>query len=315
MASAALRRNGCALCALLICLGAGPVHATERAFANPRPVAVSGLPRGSGGTPISTEEPFVSRDGRFLFFNSAQHESHKDLHYAEWRDDGWVYRGETGPGVNTPTEVQGNPTMDRHGNFLFVDSSVKTMIRSGRFRPASGRVEEVRDAIGFPPKDVRLLAQRLHGNMGVELSSNGDVAYFSRATWKLRGTRHGRIVGSELLFARKQGEAFVYDERRARRVLARINTSDLEYAASISADDLELFFTRLPEAAIASGKVRSHIMRATRASADEPFGEPRVIEAIGTKDFVEGPSITPDGRTLYYHKREGKKFRLYEVRR
>lgn len=101
----------------------------------------------------------------------------------------------------------------------------------------------------------------------------------------------------------------------ARRVLARINTDDLEYAESFSADGLKLFFTRLPETGIASGDVRSRIMRATCTSATAAFGEPSVIEAIGTSDFVEGPAIAPDERTLYYHKREDDKFRLYKVTR
>ena len=37
-------------------------------FRNPQAVEINGLPLGAGGTPISTEEPFISRDGRFLFF-------------------------------------------------------------------------------------------------------------------------------------------------------------------------------------------------------------------------------------------------------
>lgn len=284
-------------------------------FANPQPVAIRGLPLGAGGTPISTEEPFVSRDGRFLFFNSAQQENNKDLHFAEWQQGGWAYRGEIGPDINNAKEVQGNPTMDRHGNFFFVDSGTETMIRAGRFRSESGRVEGVREVRGIPPKDVRLLAQKVHGNMGVELSSEGDIAFFSRATWKLRGIALGRIIGSELLFASRQGDDLVYDEDAARRVLALVNTEDLEYAASISADGLELFFTRLPLANVTSGNVRSFIMRATRISDNAAFGAPTVIDAIGTSDFVEGPAIAPDGRTLYYHKREGDKFRLYKVTR
>jgi hypothetical protein len=284
-------------------------------FAKPQPVVIRGLPLGSGDTPISTEEPFVSRDGRFLFFNSAQQENNKDLHYAEFHQGGWVYRDEIGPDINNAKEVQGNPTMDRYGNFFFIDSATKTMIRAGRFRPESGRIEDVREVRGVPPKDVRLLAQKLHGNMGVEITADGDIAFFSRATWKLKGISLGGIIGSELLFARKLGEEFLYDEREARRVLATINTQDLEYAASISADGLELFFTRLSVESIASGNVRSSIMRATRASDTEAFGEPTIIESIGTSDFVEGPAIAPDGRTLYYHKRKGDKFRLYKVSR
>ena len=57
------------------------------------------------------------------------------------------------------------------------------------------------------------------------------------------------------------------------------------------------------------------MMRATRTSDNAAFGDPRIIEAIGTSEFVEGPAIILDGRTLYYHKRVGDKFRLYKVTR
>ena len=40
-----------------------------------------------------------------------------------------------------------------------------------------------------------------------------------------------------------------------------------------------------------------------------------MVASIGDRDFVEGPALTDDGRTLYYHKRVGQKFRLFRVRR
>ena len=294
--------------------------ASDLRFSNPERVKVHGLPPGAGGTALSTEEPFVSRDGRFLFFNSGQDEGNKDLHYARWNESDWIYVGEIGPGINEPLNVQGNPSMDAEGTFFFVESSVEPMIRVGRFSSDTGRVEGVADLDGVPKKRVRLVAQRLHGNMGVEVSADGDLVFFSRATFKLKGIAFGGIHASDLLFSRKQSsrkqdDRFVYDEGEAHRVMARINTDDLEYAASISKDELVLYFTRLPRAALIAGKPRSAILRAERTSPTAPFAEPRIIEAIGTSDFVEGPAISPDGRALYYHKREGGKFRLYRVTR
>lgn len=217
----------------------------ELRFSTPERVVVHGLPDGARGTSLSTEEPFVSRDGRFLFFNSGEEEGNKDLHYARLVESEWVYGGEIGPGINEPKDVQGNPSMDARGNFYFVDSRVEPMIRWGRFSPDSAQVEDVRDLDGVPKKRVRLFAQRLHGNMGVEVSANGDLVFFSRATFKLKGIAFAGIHASDLLFARKlssrkQDERFVYDEGEARRVMARINTDDLEYAASISKDELVL---------------------------------------------------------------------------
>lgn len=322
MASSVQRWSAFALLATAIACAqvraAGPGSAAPgdpTGFRRPRPVVVQGLPDGPDGTPISTEEPFVSRDGQFLFFNTAQHENNKDLHYAAWSGSEWAYRGEIGPGINNARNVQGNPSMDREGSFFFVDSGVKAMLRVGRFRPETGHVEDIRDLTGVPSRQVRLFAQKFHGNMGVEVSADGEIIFFSRATWDMNGLALGRMQASELLFTRKQGGQFVYDESEARRVMARINTADLEYAASISADGLELYFTRLPAAALASRKIRSQIMRAVRSSRSEPFEAPHAIAAIGDREFVEGPAVTPDGRTLYYHRRQGKKFRLYKVTR
>ena len=95
--------------------------------------------------------------------------------------------------------------------------------------------------------------------------------------------------------------------------MRHINTSDLEYAASISSDGLELFFTRLSLADLKAGKIRSKIMRSKRTSLSDTFSKPIQIEAIGSSDFVEGPAISGDAKDLYYHIHEGDKFRLYKL--
>ncbi|MDQ6958927.1 MAG: hypothetical protein Q9M24_07455 [Mariprofundaceae bacterium] len=87
-------------------------------FRNPQPVAIENLPTGAGDTPISTEEPFLSRDGRFLFFNSGKQEGNKDLYYAKRIGNRWVYRGPVGPDVNTGKEVEG-PTLSSDGRELY----------------------------------------------------------------------------------------------------------------------------------------------------------------------------------------------------
>lgn len=290
------------------------LHAMEDTFSNPQPVSIANLPKGYGGTPISTEEPFISRDGKFLFFNSGDQENHKDLHFAEWKGGHWQYRGEVGDKVNTAKEVEGNPTMDAAYNFFYIDSSTQTMVRKSRFYPIIGKLGALRDEKGVPERIVKPF-KRFQGNMGVEVSADGEYLYFSRATWEMRGFKLGPFEDSDILFSKRQDGNYVYDESEAKRVMQYINTPDMEYAASISADGQELFFTRLPLADLKKGKLHSQIMRATRGNLLEAFGMPQVITAIGSNDFVEGPSISPDGRELYYHKREGEKFRLYKVTR
>jgi len=282
-------------------------------FTGPYPVEIAGLPKGNGGTPISTEEPFISRDGRFLFFNSGHQEGRKDLHYARRSGRRWVYQGEIGPDINTPGDVQGNPTMDDNGHFYFVDATVPHMVRQARFRPQTGKLEQVREFDGLPSRDVRLFKQRFTGNMGVEVSPDGRTMYFSRATWDLNLWFPGKVLGSNILLSERKGNRFVFSETRAKYIMKHINTHELEYAACISRDGRELFFTRLLRDSIHHGHPRLMIMRATRPSRDVPFGRPREIRAIGHGDFVEGPTLSADERELYYHKQVGKKFRIFRV--
>lgn len=301
-------------CVTLLSFFTPPLLAGNTPFRNPQPVPIENLPPGDGGTPISTEEPFVSRDGRFLFFNTGKQENNKDLHFAEWIGGLWFYRGAIGPRINTVKEVEGNPTMDTHYNFYFIDTKTGHMARGARFDPRTGRLSALREIKGIPDRDVKIF-RYFKGNMGVEVSADGEYLYFSRATWKMNGFKLGLFLDCDILFSRRHGGSFVYNESEAKRIMHNVNTPDMEYAASISADGLELFFTRLPLADLKRGVLHSWIMHATRSNLSEPFGRPQIIAAIGGGDFVEGPSIDPTGTELYYHKKVGQKFRLFKVSR
>lgn len=288
---------------------------TQTKFSNPQAVEIEGLPDGADGTPISTEEPFLSRDNRFLFFNTGKDENNKDLQYAESINHKWIYKGQLGPDINTAKEVEGNPTMDDTYNFFYIESGVKSMVCTARFSPEDGTLRMKRELEGIPPRKVAFFRQRLYGNMGVEVSADSSYLFLSRATWKLRGFAIGALTESNILYMKKQNGRYVYNEKETEKIMRNVNTSDLEYAASISSDGLELFFTRLKIEDVAKGKIRSTIMHATRTSLAEAFGKPTMVEAIGSSDFVEGPAISGDGKELYYHKYDGKKFRLYKVTR
>jgi hypothetical protein len=205
--------------------------------------------------------------------------------------------------------------MDMNYNFFFIDSGIKPMVRVGRFSSEDGKLNFVRVLEGIPARKVSLFKQKVNGNMGVEVSADGSSLFFSRATWKLKGFKLGAIRGSDILFMKKINGKFVYSEEEAKNLLRHINTSDLEYAASISTDALELFFTGLGIADLKKRKIRSKIMHSTRKSLSDVFSKPTMIEAIGGSDFVEGPAVSGDGKELYYHKQDGRKFRLYKVTR
>ncbi|MBU1045255.1 MAG: hypothetical protein KJ915_12770 [Candidatus Omnitrophica bacterium] len=289
--------------------------AASAIFSKPYPVQIKGLPLGVDNTPISTEEPFISRDGRFLFFNTAASENNKDLHFAEFIQNQWVYRGPIGPDVNTAKYVEGNPTMDRRNKFLYIDTAVDRMVRSAKFSSETGQLSDIKEFQTIPNRQIDLVYQKFQGNMGVEISADGKTIYFSRAVWEMRGMELGRMVGSDILFLTKKNGTYLFDKIWVKNIMQNINTTDLEYAASISADGLELFFTRMELEGLKKGKISSRIMHAVRTSLSEPFGHPVMIQTIGSSNFVEGPAISPDGKELYYHKYNGRKFRIFKVRR
>ena len=92
--------------------------------------------------------------------------------------------------------------------------------------------------------------------------------------------------------------------------MANVNTAKLEYAPAISASGLELFFTRLDLSTTETG-----IYRTVRATSNSVFDPPQLVSAIA--GFVEGPALSPDEKSLYYHKLNTSTgdFELYRVTR
>ena len=52
---------------------------------------------------------------------------------------------------------------------------------------------------------------------------------------------------------------------------------------------------------------------AKRNNTSEPFGRPEIIDSI--TGFVEGPSLSGNGKTLYFHKKDGSKHSIYKISR
>jgi hypothetical protein len=116
----------------------------------------------------------------------------------------------------------------------------------------------------------------------------------------------GQPRSSKIGIAHKNGSEFERDKHSA-SIMAKINVAPLNYAADISASELELFYTQ----ANARGTA---IYTATRDDISKPFGRPVKIGAI--TGFSEAPSISPDGHSLYYHHQEADgSFVIYRVAR
>ena len=283
-----------AVCALVACGHARPAQdapvASTNEFQNPQRVTIEGYDG-------DAMEPFVSRDGKYLFFNNLNEPKvNTNLHWAERIDDlHFRYRGEM-HGVNT-SALEGVASMDRDGNFYFVsnrsyDQTAATLYQ-GKF--AEGALSGVELVPGVS------LAKPGIVNFDAEISADGNTLYFVESEFSLLG----QPKNARILYARRNGNTFVRDANSA-AILKTINTDALNYAPATSASELEIFFTRV-------GKLGPAIYVAKRAGKTLPFGEPLRLSAID--GFVEGPTLSPDELSLYYHKKENWRLVIYRVTR
>lgn len=245
-------------------------------------------------------EPFITRDGRYLLFNNSNADPAKtDLFYATAVDDHTFTFGGAIAGANSPA-LDGVASMDRSGNLYFVstrsyESTLSTIYKASF---AGGQASGAQIVPGVSLMQPGML------NFDAEISGDGNTLWFA----------DGRFSGGALpdsatiAIADRQGAGFA---RRADSgsILANVNVGGLNYAPSISDDSLELFFTRIADPAHPAPL----IYRASRVSVNAAFLAPQKV-AAATR-FVEGPSLSADGHTLYYHKLVNGKFGTYLVRR
>ena len=274
-----------------------PVEYT--AFSTPEMVEIQGY---SG----EVMEPFVSRDGKYLFFNNMG--DNKDIFFASYDNptDSFIYEDAIFA-INTPA-VEGVPTLDNNNRFYYIstfnyppaNAQIFDTIYVGDFDALSPSV--VNNLAVVPDLDEGILG---HLNFDVEVSPDGSVLYLVDGIFS--GNPYPDT--SNLIYAVDSGSGFVRQPDSA-AIFTNLNTDDLEYAACISADGLEFFFTRLELATLAT-----EIFRATRSSLSSAFSVPQKVSAIS--GFVEAPTLSPDEKVLYYHRRnpDTNKFELYRVTR
>jgi hypothetical protein len=258
-------------------------------FSNPQRVAILGYED-------DAMEPFVTRDGKYLFFNNSNDPSvNTNLHWAQRVDDStFRYEGEIA-GVNTRS-LEGVPSMDRQGVFYFIsnrsyDQTASTVYR-GKFSAGSVSGVELVPGISIAKPGVV--------NFDAEISADGNSMYFVESHFSFGKPKDARIV-----IARRNGNAFVR-AGDSDSIMATVNVGGFSYAPATSASELEIFFTRL-------GPNGPAIFTATRSNTAAPFAATQTIEAIN--GFVEAPTLSYDGKSLYYHKKENGRFVIYRVSR
>ncbi|MFQ5900963.1 MAG: TolB family protein [Thermodesulfobacteriota bacterium] len=273
-----------------------PVLNDYTAFSNPEIVTINGY----NGDAM---EPFISRDGKYLFFNNSG--STKDLFYAIYLDDTTFQYWDAITAINTPF-VDGAPTMDETNTFYYISNAnynPPTTFDTLYMGTWNGST-----VTGSTPVTGLAITTPGMVNFDIEVSPDGSTLYFNDGDFT---GGNNMPDTANIVIAVNSGSGFTRDPNSA-TIMANVNTgNNLEYAPAISADGLELFFTRFDQ-----NTSEVHIYRAVRADTGSPFEVPQLVSAI-EGSLVEGPSLSPDEKSLYYHRRNTNTgaFEIYRVTR
>lgn len=267
-------------------------------------------------------EPCISADGTYLFFNNsnaANVESHI-LFAKRTGENTFKYLGSL-PGTRSTSKDMA-PTLDRRGNFYF--TSLRTFSRDGRslfagkFQAGDAAGVQTERATGVQTECVTgvhpVPGEVWPGkpgwiDMDCGISPDGTTLVIAQSQF-FPGS--DAPVKSDLVISHLRGGRFFIDADSP-RILKNVNTEALEYAPSISANGLELYFTR-GDLLLVNGSAPTPAMRvmiATRRSINEPFSQPSTIASI--RGFVEAPTLPANGQEIFFHKKEPTRFAIYRA--
>jgi Tol biopolymer transport system component len=286
--------------AILIACGAASAT-TYDGFGDAQPVVINGYT-------ASAMEPFISPDGQQLLFNTSNVPPGVPTLQLATRGAGqaFEYQGALpGEAVNEPGYLSGTPSLDDAGELFFIstrsyDQTLST-VYSGAL--SAGVVTGVHLVEGLAA------ARRGLVDFDASISPDGQSLYVSVGDFS---SGNGPSSASIALFDRS-ASGFTLDPMSATLLKAVNKPRSLDYAACISSDGHELFFTRAKAPTAKAPTGVPTIYRAYRKKLGKPFGRVQQVAAI--TGFSEAPSLTADGRTLYYHHLSNGKFEIETVTR
>lgn len=269
-------------------------------------------------------EPCISLDGKYLFFNNSNEVADTHLYAARRIDDthfqyiGTVKGTRFAPASDRPSmgEREMAPTVDLAGEFVYTavhwyGITRRTLCLGHWSATANGGAVQVKSpqpiAGNLAPAAQTAIVpgQSFWLDMDCCISPDGQLMVISRALM----TAKSGPSQSDLIMARRNADGSFDLLADSDKLLSNVNTAALEYAPAITADGLELYFTRADTLSPASMQT----MVARRRSKSEPFGMPLPLAAIS--GFAEAPSLTLDKKELYFHKKVGERFCIYRVTR
>lgn len=287
--------------ALSACGGSGVDATPASSLLAPSPSAFAAFTRPERVTLLGytddAMEPFVSPDGRYIFFNNSNaSDNNTNLRYAERVDDlTFQYRGPI-RGANSGA-LDGVPSMDRNGRLYFISlrtaAATQASVYRGQF--AAGALTGVELVQGIAPTRIATL------DFDASISPDGNQLYVAEGVFVFLSVP----LAANIVIFERQGTGFVRAVN-SDEITQQLNSGNVAYAPTVSQSGLEIFFNRVDGGS-------PFIYTASRAASTLPFGAPQRVASI--QGLAEGPTLSPDEKSLYYHRLEGAQYVLYRVTR
>jgi hypothetical protein len=252
------------------------------------------------GLSFDAMEPFISSDGKYMFFNNVNDGIDTKLFYAtKVNDSTFTYIGELkGANQITPPHLDAVADMDANGNFYWT---------STRNYPAE------LDNLFYGTFDAGNVSDigRVHGDFNMSLagwlimdhgiSLDGQFLYFNNA--RFDGQNCQGVCETKIGVAQKVNVSTFNTLPNSTRILQNINDDKyIYYAPFISSDNLELYYTRYLKGQITTSTV-FEICVAIRDSSLDSFSLPKVLFSEAVSNLIEAPTLTVDKNIIYYHRK------------
>jgi len=245
-------------------------------------------------------EPFISRDGKWLFFNSRNAGPDTALHYGLFINSTTVrYMGRIGGAANAPLpHLDAVPAMTDNYEFVWISTRNYAQnyeaVFQGTFDPVYGTIPT---------------ATPVHGNfyirepvwivMDQELNRDGSILFYVNAHF---GFPPGPLpIFSNISLALRNPDGTYSEHPKAAEIMKTVNAADptiLTYApSSLGTDGLELYYSQ-----------GGALFVTRRNSPDEPFGTPELINLPCSGDWTEpeAPTLSSDGKLMIFNRMDCK---------
>jgi len=252
------------------------------------------------GLTFDAMEPFISPDGNTLFFNNLNDGVDTKLFYStRVNDSTFNLVGEVnGSNQTVQPYLDAVADMDSLNNFYWTSTRDYPTHLNNLYRGVynSGNVTDTSRVYGDFNKYIPGWLVMDHG-----ISIDGQFLYFNNA--RFDNSSCTGICETEMGVAQKVNDSTFNVTANSATLMQTINDPNyIFYAPCITADNLELYYTRYGSGSITPSTV-FQICVATRSTATSNFSTPVVLFSDLIEDLIEAPTLTTDKQIMYYHRK------------